>query len=114
MLQMGDNKWGLGAVIRDGEGNISLATKEAVHLSFESKVVEALVMRFGLQLARNTCFHRMEAESNYLDMVKALGRPCNENTYISMVVEDCKQLCELLDYFSFSHVSKVDNKFAHR
>ena len=91
-----------------------LDAKEVVHLASKSKVAEALAMQFGLQLAQDTCFHRVEAESDYVDLIKVLESSYNENTYFSMVVDDCKQLCELLDYCSFSHLSRVDNKVAHR
>ena len=30
-----------------------------------------------------------------------------------MIVDDCKQLCELFTFCLFSHVSRVDNKVAH-
>ena len=59
-----------------------LAAKEVVHLASEPKVAEELAMRFRLQLARDTCFHKVEAESYCLDLVKALKNSYNENTHI--------------------------------
>ena len=90
-----------------------LAAKEVVQLASEPKVTEALAMWFGLQLAWDTWFHRVEIKSDCLDLVKALESSCNESAYFSMVVEDCKHLCELFTFCSFSHVCRVDNKVAH-
>ena len=90
-----------------------LDAKEVVHLASKSKVAEALAMQFGLQLAQDTCFHRMEAESDYVDLIKVLESSYNENTYFSKVVGDYKHLCELFIFCSFSHVIRVDNKVAY-
>ena len=51
-----ENRLGLGAVIRDGDGNILLVAKEMVQLATDPKIVEALAMRFGLQLPKTHAF----------------------------------------------------------
>ena len=100
-------------VIKDGNGNIKLAAKEVVNLRNEAKVAEALALRSSLQLAQDTCFFNLEAKSDCLTLIKALGQQKLENTYFGMIVVDCKHLSMLLNSYSFSYVSRDDNKVAH-
>ena len=63
---MGNECWGLGAVIHDWEGNVMLATTDVIKQAVDVEIAKALAMRFGFLIARDACFFYLEIEGDKL------------------------------------------------
>ena len=89
VAKAGEFKWGVGAVIRDNEGEVLAAAVWTILIGPEVRVAEAAGMRLGLALARDLCFQRIVAESVSLELIQALEHEHNHPSSFNLVVDDC-------------------------
>jgi hypothetical protein len=108
-----DNKWGVGAIVRDAEGFVLAAATWNFEALPDATIAEALGFRLAIQFAYDMGFRNIIVEGDHLNVVKALKSHSDDNFYFGLVIDDCKSLSCLFSSFLVSHVRRVGNAAAH-
>ena len=109
-----DNKWGVGAIVRDSEGFVLAVATWNFEALPDATIAEALGFRLAIQFAYDMSFRNIIVEGDSLNVVKALKSHSDGNSYFGLVIDDCSRSLSCL-FFSFlvSHVRRVGNSVAH-
>ena len=76
------------------------------------RLAECLGLRWGINLAKDTCFQHLIAETDNADVITNLLHYTDSPTFNSAVF-DCLHLPRHFSFCTFSHVKHDGNKVAH-
>ena len=108
-----DNKWGVGAIVRDSEGFVLTAVTWNIKALPDATIAEALGFRLTIQFSYDMGFRNIIMQGDSLNVVKALKSQSDDNSYFGLVINDCKSLSCLFSSSLVSHVRRVGNSVAH-
>ncbi|KAL2903614.1 hypothetical protein RDABS01_002324 [Bienertia sinuspersici] len=103
---------GMGAVMRDREGDVMASTCKQVLGEYDVEVAEALAARHALQVALEIGLTKIILEVDNLKLCQYL-KDKKEPTGFGKIVQDIKVLASQCTDISFSHVKREGNKVAH-
>ena len=109
----GDDRWGLGAVVRDEVGDVLLAMCDCWQGVCSVESGEAAALRAGLKTAIEAGFSRMIIEVDCLGLFYALSKRKGDLSAHGLILKDIWHLCSLCQYVSFSFIRRNGNKVAH-
>uniref|UniRef100_A0A803MF03 RNase H type-1 domain-containing protein n=1 Tax=Chenopodium quinoa TaxID=63459 RepID=A0A803MF03_CHEQI len=104
---------GLGAVIRDGGGQILAVGVKRYHGEFAVKLAEAMAARWGLALAQKLGVSRVELEGDASSVITAVKQQQTGRSPFDLVIDDVKEAGSKLVSFVVSHVKRSGNVVAH-
>lgn len=105
--------WGFGAVLRDNNGCIMTTATRGWNQQLDPRTAEVMSFKVGLELACDLCFLDVEAETDCLDVTKALSKQVSDNTLFHLLILD--NLSCMGDFRSchVDHIGRDGNKVAH-
>ncbi|XP_021734136.1 uncharacterized protein LOC110700860 [Chenopodium quinoa] len=103
---------GLGVVCRDAEGRIVAAAKRKAAI-VEPEIVEALVVRFALQLAYKLGYSRIMVESDAINVIKVVSSKEKGRSPIYSIYDDIRTDRAKFVLCTFSHIKRSCNTVAH-
>ncbi|CAL1408340.1 unnamed protein product [Linum trigynum] len=106
---------GLGAVLRDHQGRFLAAAAKRVRGPYEVEMAEALAAEFGVQLAGQFRFRRLQLEVDSSTLVEKLSRSQEIHSEVGTI---CRRILSLLQETdsnprSITHVRRTGNGAAH-
>jgi len=106
-------KWGIDVVVRDYEGIVIATSCCQVFSLPDSEVAEALVIRKGLEFAKDMFFLNLIAESDDSNVVQALNTHQQHPNYVGSIIGDCINFNVFFRSLRFLHVRREANQAAH-
>lgn len=100
-------------VIRGANGEVLLAAVRRMQAHGFAALPEAAAAKFGLLLARNYGFPRVEVETDALNLSKAIYSKKMGWSPLNLLVEDIWLVGNNIDSFYVSHVKRGGNTVAH-
>ncbi|KAL2894080.1 hypothetical protein RDABS01_009989, partial [Bienertia sinuspersici] len=104
---------GLGAVLRDSEGDVLVAVCDTVNGVSEVEVAEALALRRAVQIVMEAGFHSFSIEVDCLVLANAVLKKREVRSTFGLVVKDVCRLLDSCGTASICHVRRGANKVAH-
>ncbi|KAK9280564.1 hypothetical protein L1049_014257 [Liquidambar formosana] len=109
-----DNCVGLGAMVRDCEGQAIAARSKKIIGTFPATVVEATAMRFAIGFARDLGLWTVELEGDCMEVVNALKAKEVLLNPLGLIIDDIlSALVQFHGGVSFSHTYRDGNAVAH-
>ena len=102
----------VGAIIRDHNGNFVAAANEKLNICYDAITVEAIAVRFGLNLARAAGCNKIELNSDSLEVINAL-KEGSSSSVASAIFDDCFFMSLDFTHIIFEHCCRDNNKVAH-
>ncbi|XP_021738354.1 uncharacterized protein LOC110704848 [Chenopodium quinoa] len=109
-----DNSVGLGAVMRDWNGDVVVATCSVKMGSFDIVVAEALAARLGLSISLEAGLMPLILEVDFLQLFQKLKKGNSEKSLLGSIVGDILHMASLCSSLSFSHTGRNGNTVAHK
>ena len=100
-------------VVGDNEGVVIGGSCCQVCSLLDSEVAEALVMRKGLEFAKDMSFMNLIAESDASNVVLALNAHQQSSNYVGSIIRDCISFIGSFHSLNFLHVRREANQAAH-
>lgn len=75
-----------------------------------SSLVEAMALRWSLQLAHELGFHNIDVETDNLVVDNAWKRITPSYSYLVVVISDCFVVSRLFRHFNLVHVRRTSNQ----
>ncbi|KAI4963143.1 hypothetical protein ZWY2020_014169 [Hordeum vulgare] len=85
---------------------------EIIDICFDPFTIEALGVRFGLNLARTVGCSRIMVSSGSLEIVEALKNG-NSSSVASTIIDDCFFMSSEFNHVVYDHCFTESNKVAH-
>ncbi|KAK6116532.1 hypothetical protein DH2020_049737 [Rehmannia glutinosa] len=104
---------GLGAILRDHNGNVIHTIAKKITHEFSIEIAEAMACLEGLTTAKNLQLTSVLIESDCMHMVQAFHRKETNLTYLGSVIEDIRQLSRDFPSFSLRYIPRTANRVAH-
>lgn len=104
---------GLGFVVRGHGGAVELAGKCKVIAKGSSDLLEALAIRYGLQMARqyHLCIDTIECDNSGI-VNNILGRS-TATPYCDILVHEITQMMQVVGCGTVNHIPRLENQVAH-
>nr|XP_023892017.1 uncharacterized protein LOC112004019 [Quercus suber] len=104
---------GIGAVIRNDNGEVMAAMSARGPLVADSAVAEVLACRRAMEFAREAGFTELVVEGDNLCVMKALAASEVDRSWLGHIIQDIKWLARNFRRISFSYVRRAANTVAH-
>ena len=109
----GENKSGIGVVIRDSSGSVITSCSKKIAYAFSSCEVEALAAATALSFVAKIAINKAVLEGDSLVVIKALIKPKSPLSSIGPWIEDSKIFSNNFSQLLYSHTRRECNKVAH-
>ncbi|XP_023892982.1 uncharacterized protein LOC112004977 [Quercus suber] len=109
----GENKSGLGVVVRNSSGQVMASCSKLVNQVYDSNEVEAMAAAWALSFAPEIGINNAVLEGDSLLVMKALTDPESSMSSIDPFINDAKHFSNSFDKLLYSHVTRDCNNFAH-
>ena len=110
----GDNKAGLGIIIRNDVGLVMAALTQQIPLLASVEMVEVLVARRALWFAMELGFHRLVVEGDSEVIINSIKDGNMSQSTFGHILQDITSLCSLFSYVPFQHIKRQGNCVAHK
>ncbi|XP_042965942.1 uncharacterized protein LOC122299620 [Carya illinoinensis] len=108
-------KAGIGAVLRDGRGEVILAASKMECYIEEPETIELVAILRGLQLCIQSGISKLVVESDCKLLVEILQQePQQDASQLGNLTSEVKRLMSLFEICLCKHVSRVGNRAAHK
>lgn len=102
----------VGAVLRDSSGKFIAAANEKLDVCHDAFTAEAISLRFGLNLARNTGCNRLQINSDNMDVITTM-QAGSSSSVASAIFEDCYFMSMDFSHVIYEHCFREANLVAH-
>ncbi|XP_021734865.1 uncharacterized protein LOC110701540 [Chenopodium quinoa] len=103
----------LGAVIRDDGGRVKLAASWRGDECWNASIAEAKAILWGLQLAVEFGFRKVQVESDCQGLVTAIREQERGDSCLHLILDDIYHVCNSFESVSWSLIRRGGNKVAH-
>ncbi|XP_021729133.1 uncharacterized protein LOC110696153 [Chenopodium quinoa] len=104
---------GLGAIIRDSDGQVCACATWQGRECWEVVIAEAKAVVFGLKLANEVGARRLVEESDCLTVIQSFREAAKGTSAFHMLLDDILELSSTFDDVIWSFVRREGNKIAH-
>jgi len=80
-----------------------------VQSDFSVEVAEALVIRFGMEIAKDNRFRRIEVENDSLSIITKIKTSDIPHNEVGLLIEDIINMSKDFSHCSFHFVKRDDN-----
>jgi hypothetical protein len=109
-----NGKWGLGAIIRDNEGQVLASATWEMPGFNDPATAEAYALYLTTRLAVDCCFTRVEFETDSSILIEGVNGNCdNPMNYLGNLIKGIRNTKNRFDFCSFSHIPRKANIAAH-
>ena len=84
-----------------------------VQSDFSVEVAEALVIRFGMEIAKDNRFRRIEVENDSLSIITKIKTSDIPHNEVGLLIEDIINMSKDFPHCSFYFVKRDSNRVAH-
>ena len=109
----GENKSGIGVVIRDSSGSVIASYSKKIPYAFSNCEVEALAAATALSFVVEIGINKAVLEGDSLVVIKALIKPESPLSSIGPWIEDSKIFSNNFSQLLYSRTRRECNKVAH-
>ncbi|KAL2936143.1 3-methyl-2-oxobutanoate hydroxymethyltransferase [Bienertia sinuspersici] len=109
-----EEQTGIGAVMRDAEGDVMMAMCQTIEGSHEVEVKEAMVAKQALIIAIEGGLFRVLLETDNLKLSQHIKKKRVDRNNFGTIVKDILGLSERCESFKVSHVKRSGNMVAHQ
>ncbi|XP_073137691.1 uncharacterized protein [Henckelia pumila] len=102
-----------GCIIRDSVGEAVAAVHGCFPGVFDPRTAEALSIREALSWLKDLSYSNIMVESDALTLIEALKKRSPDDSYVGLIIEDCRFLALELNSCSFIFVRRSANQTAH-
>lgn len=102
----------VGAVLRDHNGKFIAATNERLNFCYDPFSVEAISVRFGLNLAKLVGCSKVEVVSDNTEVIAALHEG-SSSSVASAIFDDCFFMSLDFNHVLYEHCNRDSNQVAH-
>ncbi|XP_073126761.1 uncharacterized protein [Henckelia pumila] len=106
-------RMGFGCIIRDSMGEAIAAVHGCFPGVFDPRTAEALSIREALSWLKDLSYSDIMVESDALTLIEALKKRSPDDSYVGLIIEDCRFLALELNSCSFVFVRRSANQAAH-
>ena len=107
------HKVGVGILIRNHNGDCSVACTEPLNGIVSPELAESWALRSAVSLARDEGFASVVFASDCLSLIQRINSSTNDRSEVGAVVTDIKLLAAGFSSVSFCHVKRSSNVAAH-
>ncbi|KAL2937080.1 TBC1 domain family member 9 [Bienertia sinuspersici] len=108
-----DQRFGLGAVMRDQIGEVMAATCLQMEGTFSPDIAEARAVRHAIKIAWEAGFRKLILESDCIKLVSQLKKGAGDVTPFGTIVNDILNIAKDCNEVGFSFVRRSGNFVAH-
>ncbi|KAK4845250.1 hypothetical protein QYF36_002843 [Acer negundo] len=108
-----DRLIGLGVICRDRSGMVKLAASQKMIAMVPPFVAEALAIKYGIQLACETCLVPLQIESDSLQAMELVSKSNHSDADVGPIIVDISNVLKPLPSCSISYVPRKRNDAAH-
>ncbi|XP_073120315.1 uncharacterized protein [Henckelia pumila] len=106
-------RMGFRCIIRDSMGEAIAAVHGCFPGVFDPRTAEALSIRKALSWLKDLSYSDIMVESYALTLIEALKKRSPDDSYVGLIIEDCRFLALELKSCSFAFVRRSANQVAH-
>lgn len=108
------NDWiGLGFVIRNHNGEVSIAAKTEIMADGTTTILEGLAIRYALKMARQYHVNIDIVESDKMSIVNFINGRAEPDIFADIIVEEIRALKHEVGWFEVRHTHRSGNGVAH-